>query len=767
MRFPYLLAACCVLVAASGLRAQTPEKQKPRVGWSLVLEGRTFRSAKDVVFSVWDPTAGPGTKAVREVTLELRKGDVRLAQWPYPYELMLPKGVRDERKGKRQGYTMGLPADLLQWMGELPPGDYEMALLVNGIRATNVVSFQIDPAFEEAKAPTFELGVLERAPLGTSSRPLLWVIGPDPADERISNIALAGAPWQVDGVERKRPGIWSGPVSLVSWGERDKVVPDVKYFIPPVDAQTAHDYEFEFAGRKSNTLRVDPHAEPLGMAWDTAVVQPAPKWPVSVYGVVRDARGKPATGYRVRLATPVHTVAEAETDASGLYALPGNLRHGMYSLTVTAKAGGEPRFREIVSWQGETLERNFDFRNPATKEKEPPPVPKGKLRYIDLDKVAAQLGHGLDVNERDEDGNMPLSVALESRPDLARKLVEAGADVNTTRGDHMSMLALAIRMGDRGMVEFLLSKGANPNGVQGYEYMTPLMVAARKGAADLVQVLLDHGANVQGRSTDGMGVMEWAVDGNSPAVIALLARHHADVNAVNDDGRTPLMEAAFQGKAAAEAALIAAGADVNATNQDGWTPLIAATFCQSPDGDYPGVVRALLAAGARIDVRTELGETPISLAAKVGRADLLGVLAKAGAKVGGREGVKVMREMIADRKYAVIAELPKLGIDINGVLEHGYTPLMYAVVITNDPKAVKALIAAGADVNASMFDPFDKVTPLLAAARRNNADVARELIAAGAKADVRDRNGKTPLDVAREDKNEAVVKVLQDAKPTK
>jgi ankyrin repeat protein len=733
-----------------------------------VLHGPTFRSARDVAFTFLDPKAGPGKDAIRMVELELRQGDVRLAQWPYSYEIELPKGVADERNRKQQGYLTGLPQELLQWMGELSAGEYQLAFLVNGVRATNVASFRIDPKFDEANAPTFEVGVLERAPLGDLSRPLLWAIGPDPADARITNIALASAPLRVDGVVHKRSMMWCGPVSLVAWGERYWEVIVAKYFDPPVDEQIPHDYAFEFAGRTSNTLHVDPHAEPLGDAWDMTVVRPGPKWPVSVRGVVTNSHGKPAAGYWVQLATSVHTVAEVETDEHGAYALPGNLRHGMYTLTVMARRHDEPRFREIVSWQGETLERNFDFRKPATQGKELRPVPKGKLAYIDLDKVKAQLGHGLDVNARDEDGNTPLSIALMGQKfNLARKLVDAGADVNAPGNGGMSMLVLATRTGDRGMVEALLSKGANPNGVPGYDSMTPLMMAARKGDANLAELLLDHGATVQGRSSDGTRVMEYAVEGGSPAVIALLARHHADVNAMNDNGWTPLMEAASLGKAAAVQALIAAGADVNATNQDGWTALDAASSGQSPDGDYPAVVRLLLAAGARMDVRSESEDTAISLAAEAGRADLLDLFAKAGATLDRRDGARVMQKAISNKKYEVIEELPKLGVDINKSVYHGDTPLMYAVSITNDPQAVKALIAAGADVNAPLLEPFDKVTPLLVAARYKSADVVRELIAAGAKVDVRDTNGKTPVDLAREAENDAVVKVLTEAKSGK
>ena len=168
-----------------------------------------------------------------------------------------------------------------------------------------------------------------------------------------------------------------------------------------------------------------------------------------------------------------------------------------------------------------------------------------------------------------------------------------------------------------------------------------------------------------------------------------------------------------------------------------------------------------------MDVRTELGETPVSLAAEAGRADLLELFAKAGATLDRREGARVIQKAIMGRRYMVIEELPKLGVDINGTIFQGYTPLIDAIAMTNDPQAVKALIAAGADVNAPMLEPLAKVTPLLVAARYRNADVVRELIAAGAKVDVRDKNGKTPLDLAREAKNDAVEKVLMEANPGK
>lgn len=218
---------------------------------------------------------------------------------------------------------------------------------------------------------------------------------------------------------------------------------------------------------------------------------------------------------------------------------------------------------------------------------------------------------------------------------------------------------------------------------------------------------------------------------------------------------------------------------MNATNQDGWTPLGVAAFAQAPRGDYPGVARALLKAGARLDARTELGETPVTQAAKAGRADLLAIFREAGAKVyyakdgkafteaGAKiapaDAVRMMQKAIQNRQYGVIAELSKMGLDVNAPIYHGYTPLIYAIVFREDPKAVATLLDAGADVNLPLIETSGEPTPLLLAARRKNADVVRALIAAGARMDVRDAQGQTPLDLALTEKNQEIAKILRKA----
>jgi ankyrin repeat protein len=76
----------------------------------------------------------------------------------------------------------------------------------------------------------------------------------------------------------------------------------------------------------------------------------------------------------------------------------------------------------------------------------------------------------------------------------------------------------------------------------------------------------------------------------------------------------------------------------------------------------------------------------------------------------------------------------------------GDTPL-HVVAWQNDAEAVEALVAAGADVNASgeMGE-----TPMHIAVKHGNERMARYLVSVGARADIVDEFGDTATDLARE-----------------
>jgi ankyrin repeat protein len=101
-----------------------------------------------------------------------------------------------------------------------------------------------------------------------------------------------------------------------------------------------------------------------------------------------------------------------------------------------------------------------------------------------------------------------------------------------------------------------------------------------------------------------------------------------------------------------------------------------------------------------------------------------------------------------------------------GYADDGYTPLMRAVADSDEyevnTEVVRALIKAGADVNAKDNDGF---TPLIWGAAKNGkgAEIVAVLIQAGADIHAKDNNGSTPLMWAAGCKNTEAVNTLIQA----
>jgi hypothetical protein len=157
-----------------------------------------------------------------------------------------------------------------------------------------------------------------------------------------------------------------------------------------------------------------------------------------------------------------------------------------------------------------------------------------------------------------------------------------------------ALLHAAAFVGQAGVAELLLARGASVDTRTTQTKDTPLHLAALQGHAPVVRVLLANGADVNARSGTGRATALHLAAGVGHAGISrLLLSAGANPDARDDLGLTPLHHAACFDHTTTAVSLLDAGADVNATDEDGRTPLAAALS----DGNH-AVAQVLRARGA-------------------------------------------------------------------------------------------------------------------------------------------------------------------------
>jgi ankyrin repeat protein len=123
------------------------------------------------------------------------------------------------------------------------------------------------------------------------------------------------------------------------------------------------------------------------------------------------------------------------------------------------------------------------------------------------------------------------------------------------------------------IAKFLIEKGADVN-ARDKNGGTGLMSAAMAGNLEVVKFLFEKGLDVKARTKNGLTVLTAAVGGGNLEVVKFLIEKGADVNVRTEDGQTALMIAARGGKLEVVKLLIEKGADVNAQHNT-HDPLLA------------------------------------------------------------------------------------------------------------------------------------------------------------------------------------------------
>src|SRR5262245_48944491 len=309
------------------------------------------------------------------------------------------------------------------------------------------------------------------------------------------------------------------------------------------------------------------------------------------------------------------------------------------------------------------------------------------------------------------------------------------ACIATSAGESPDKLYSAIRDNDLRQLKSLLDEGAGANET-GPDGITPLMVAAEIGSLDAMKMLIDRRADVNARNTYGSTALMWSV--TDPKKVRLLLDHGADVNVAARSGRTALIVASFANPSAEVVRmLLAKGASVAVMDQRKVTPLNAATF-----GNDTATVRLLLDASADVNTAdTFIGLTPLINASGNRNLEAVKLLLAKGANV---------------NAVSKTQDLPRIQ---TGTVEFGgWTPLLMAVPF-GPPELVRTLMDAGAKVNVQDYRGF---SPLMLAAATDHANpqIVQLLLARSADTKPKTRVSETASDWANKFGDAAIIRAL-------
>ncbi len=374
--------------------------------------------------------------------------------------------------------------------------------------------------------------------------------------------------------------------------------------------------------------------------------------------------------------------------------------------------------------------------------------------WNDLETVKALIAAGAKPNVANRYGVTPLHEAatIGSAP-IVNALLRAGAQADATYGEGETPLMLAARSGNLESVKLLVEAGADVNAAEKFRGQTALMLAAVENHAAIVQALLAAGAQVNARTVE---YSFQNLTGGAGGII-----HDRPQGAL-----TALMLAARQGALEASERLIAGGADLNAksrsTDSPRCRPRSSTVTTRSP--------KQLIEKGANVnDGSLYIVMEMRNLATYSNRPNP----SDTERGVSHLDVARLLLDKGADPNAAYVKTIPPRQAQGNINVAPGSTPL-YRAVRAIDLASVKLLVDRGANPSLAINDGS---TPLMAAAglgaprggdeevteagdRNDPVDVMKVLVEKGANVNAANDAGMTPMHYAVQRGSDRIIEFL-------
>ncbi len=340
---------------------------------------------------------------------------------------------------------------------------------------------------------------------------------------------------------------------------------------------------------------------------------------------------------------------------------------------------------------------------PTTNDtEETPPDPRldqlvDAARDGDIEKMRSLLAEGVDPNGQNKDGFTALCAAT-SRNQLqaAKFLVEQGADILQPTKYDVTSYDIALYWGHIELVQWNLENGISPF-KKDHQERTPLNTAVRQGHPALVRLLLEKGADIN------------EVDSDDHAPLATVLQDAWQEMKMREDGVDPTHTVAPEIRMEIVRILIEEGAALDTPNQVGYTALMYAAAA-----NYTEAMQLLIESGARTDLQGNDSMTVID--------------------------VKQAPEMKKALREAIAAKMAKA--------EAATAENITTAVIMGDVGMLQHLLRHGTQEIDARINK-DLQTPLMLAITRDNTDMVKALLDAGADLHLKNTHGETAIAQAR------------------
>ena len=191
-------------------------------------------------------------------------------------------------------------------------------------------------------------------------------------------------------------------------------------------------------------------------------------------------------------------------------------------------------------------------------------------------------------------------------------------------------LHAAAQKGDIAKIDRLAAAKADLNARDG-NGRTPLHIATFAGQREAIKALAKRGADINLLDKDRYDGVTIAAVANDEETLRVLLAQGASAKLVTSryDG-TALIAAAHLGHEGVVKQLIAAGAPLNHVNNLHWTAAIEAVVLGDGGVGHQQTLRALIKAGANLQLTDRQGNTPLQIARSRGYTEMVLMLERAG-----------------------------------------------------------------------------------------------------------------------------------------